>query len=170
VQARGDPADPWSLAVRSWGGQHRGELVQAAAVGQPDPADLPVVATRGDEIGQDELVKRGGSGAEPGRHRVEQARRDHQPAEPQARGQALAGRAGVDDTIGRERLQGAHRLPVVAELPVVVVLDHHPAPPGYVPATARMKRHTQRELVGRGQQRGAGRAGLADDGAHRVNR
>ena len=179
MQPRGDAADVLSLAVlslavlslavRSSAGQHGGEAIPATAVGQLGPADLPVVATRGDELGQGELVKPGGSGGKLGRHRVEQARRNHQPAEPQARGQALAGRAGVDDVIGRERLQRADRLPVVAELSVVVVLDHDAAPRGHLPAAARMKGHAQRELVRRGQQRGVSPAGLTDDGAHRVN-
>ena len=104
------------------------------------------------------------------RHRVQQPRRDDQPAEPQGRDQALARRAGVDDVIGCERLQRAHRLPVVPELPVVVVLDHHPAPARRVPAALRMQGHAQRELVCRGQQRGIGPVGRADHGAAAVDR
>src|ERR1019366_4316792 len=72
VQPRGDAADVLSLAVlslavlslavRSSAGQHGGEAIPATAVGQLGPADLPVVAARGDELGQGELVKPGGAG------------------------------------------------------------------------------------------------------------
>ena len=165
LQAGGDSGDVQALAAH--GG---GQAVPAAPVGEPGPADLPVVAARGDELGQGQLVERGRAGGKLRGHRVEQTRGDDQPAEPQAGGQALAGRPGVDDMIGRERLQCAHRLPVVAELPVVVVLDHHAAPVGDFPAAPRMERHAQRELVRRGQQRRVGPGGLADDGAHAVNR
>src|ERR1039457_959229 len=47
VQPRGDAADVRSLAVGSSAGQHGGEAIPATAVGQPGPADLPVVATCG---------------------------------------------------------------------------------------------------------------------------
>jgi hypothetical protein len=164
VQARGDAGDPLALP-----GQGGGQAVPAAAVGEPGPADLPVVAARGDELGQRQLVERGWPGGEFRRHRLEQPGRDDQPAEPQARRQALAGRASVDDMVGRQRLQRAHRLPVVAELPVVVVLDHHPAPVGHLPAAPRMQRHAQRELVRGGEQRRVRPGGLADDGAHPVD-
>src|SRR5258708_1080185 len=48
---------------------------------------------------------------------------------PQAGRQALAGRPGVDDVLRGERLHGPDRLGVVAEFPVVVVLDEEPAGP-----------------------------------------
>ncbi len=165
MQAGRDSRDLQALTAE--GG---GQAVPAAPVGEPGPADLPVVAARGDELGQGQLVKRGRPGGEFRGHRVEQPRRDDQPADPQAGSQALAGRPGVDDPIGRERLKRAHRLPVVAELPVVVVLDHHAAPVGRLPAAPRVQRHAQRELVRRGQQESVGPGGLADDGAHVVDR
>ena len=103
-------------------------------------------------------------------HRVQQPRRDDQPAQPQRRGQALARRAGVDDVIGGERLQRADRLPVVAELPVVVILDHHPAPAGPRPARRCGCRVTpERELMRRGQQRRVRPVGRADHGAAAVD-
>ncbi len=97
---------------------------------------------------------------------VNQVRRKDQPAQPEPGRQALARGAGVDDVLGSERLHRADRLPVVTELPVVVVLDdqpagpagplhHHGAPPGG-------QRHPERELVRRGQQHGVGAAKLAD--------
>ena len=50
-------------------------------------------------------------------------RRQDEPAEPHRRGERLAGRARVDDALGRQPLQGADRVAVVAVLRVVVVLD-----------------------------------------------
>ena len=164
VQAGRDPGDVPPLAAQ--GGS---QAVAAAAVGEPGPADLPVVAAGVDELGQDELVQPRGARGELGRYRVQQPRRDDQPAEPQRRRQALARRAGVDDVIGRERLQRAHRLPVIAELAVVVVLDHHPAPAGRLPAAAGMQGHAQRELMRRGQQRGVRPGRVADHGAAAVH-
>ena len=52
------------------------------------------------------------------------AGREHHPAEPQTRRQALAGRAHVDDPVGVHALERADGLAVVAELAVVVVLHH----------------------------------------------
>ena len=54
LQARGDSGDVQALAA-----QDGGQAVPAAPVGEPGPADLPVVAARGDELGQGQLVKRG---------------------------------------------------------------------------------------------------------------
>ena len=50
--------------------------------------------------------------------------RSDQPAQPHARGHGLAGGAEVRDDVAVERGQGRHRRHVVAELGVVVVLDH----------------------------------------------
>ena len=52
LQARGDPADVPPPAV-----QCGGQAVAAAAVGEPGAADLPVVTTGIDELGQGELVQ-----------------------------------------------------------------------------------------------------------------
>jgi hypothetical protein len=54
VQARGDAGDLQPPAA-----QGGGQAVPAAPVGEPGPADLPVVAARGDELGQRQLVNRG---------------------------------------------------------------------------------------------------------------
>ena len=95
-------------------------------------------------LGRDELAD----------HRVG----DDQPAQPQPRRQALAGRARVDDVVGRQCLHRADRLPVEPELSVVVVLDDHAArprgPPDERRAAARREGHAERELMGRRQHRG----------------
>ena len=49
-----------------------------------------------------------------------------QPAEPQPRCERLGRRPAVDDDVGGEALQRTDRVAVVAELGVVVVLDHDP--------------------------------------------
>ena len=66
VHARGDPGDPQALTA-----QGGGQAVPAAAVDEPGPADLPVVAARGDELGQGQLVERGRPGGQFRRYRVE---------------------------------------------------------------------------------------------------
>jgi len=165
VQAGRDAGDVPALA-----GHGGGQAVAPAAVDEPGAADLPVIAAGIDELGQGELVQARRDRGELRHHRVKQPRRDHEPAEPQDGGQALAGRAGVDDAVGRERLQRAHRLPVIPELPVVVVLDHKPGPACRFPAALRVEGHAQRELVGRGQQRGVRPGGRRDDGAAAVDR
>src|ERR1700744_421264 len=76
--------------------------------------------------------------------------RPAQPAEPQSRPQALAGRARVDHPAGGQWLQRADRLPVIAELPVVVVLDHQATPVGHLATAARMQPPARGELVSRG--------------------
>ena len=81
--------------------------------------------------------------------RLEQRRRDDEPAEPQRGRERLARRAGVGDAVGFEALQRADRRAVVAVLGVVVVLD------GEGVAVAQP-----------GEQRGAALGG--EDGAGRV--
>jgi hypothetical protein len=160
LQASRDPTRPPSPAAE--GG---GQPVPAAAIAEPGPSDLPVVGAGGDELGQGQLVQAGRPICQPGCHRIEQPRWHNQPAEPQSRSQALAGRPRVDHTTGCERLQGADRLPVITEFPVVVVLDHQAAPAGHLMAAAWMQRRAQRELMRRGQQHCVRIAGRADHGA-----
>jgi hypothetical protein len=52
----------------------------------------------------------------------------HQPAETEGGSEALAGRAGVDDVLGRQRLDGAEP----AEIPVRLDLERYAA--GYTRA------------------------------------
>lgn len=62
----------------------------------------------------------------------------------------------MDDPVRIESLDGAHRLTVVTELPVVVVLQDEPAagtgPVDHGRTPFRVQRTTRRELVGRGEQ------------------
>jgi hypothetical protein len=174
VQAGRDTGDPH---VRGVPVQRGGQPVPAPAVGEPGPAHVPVVGSGRDELGQGQLIERAGLpvGQPLGRGDIaHQVAGQDQPAEAESRGQALAGRAGVDDVIGREALNGADRLAVVAELAVVVVLDDYAAgvagPLDHPGPAPRLQRHPERELVGRGQQDGAGRADLVHRGAAAVNR
>jgi hypothetical protein len=174
VQAGGDAGD---AHARGFPVQRGGQPVPSPAVGEPGPAHVPVVGAGRDELGQGQLVE--GAAVPVGQPLrrddvVDQVAGQHQPPETKSRGQALAGRAGVDDVVGREALHGPDRLAVVAELAVVVVLDDHspgvagpldhPGPP------RRRERHPERELVRRGQEHRAGRADLVDHGAAAVHR
>src|ERR1700728_4128056 len=100
--------------------------VATLPVSEPGPADVPVVGPGGDELGERELREAAGLrirqvlGLGYG---IDQAGWNYQPAQPHSRRQGLTDGAGVDDVLGGQRLQGANRLAVVAELPVVVVLD-----------------------------------------------
>ena len=159
VQARGDAGhpDPGNPVAE------RGDkLVAPPPVGDPGVPDLAVVAAGGDELGERELADhvRAPAGQPRRRHRlVEQPPRHGQPAQVQSGRQGLARRPAVDDVVRRQRLHRAHRVPVVAELAVVVVFHQHRAgaggPLGEQPAARRRERHAERELVCRGQQRGA---------------
>ena len=120
---------------------------------------MPVVAARGEELGQHELVQRGGPGTDAGQLRDDRRHEvlgRHQPGQPHRGRQRLARRAAVDDVVGGQRLHRAERSPVVAELAVVVVLDQNSAA-GAGPLHelgAVLERDAQRELVGRGEQDG----------------
>ena len=61
---------------------------------------------------------------------VDHRRRRDQPAEPEPGREGLARRADVHDAVRRQPLDRADRLPVVAVLRVVVVLDHETTGPG----------------------------------------
>jgi len=76
VQAGRDPGDVPSLAA-----QRGRQAVAAAPVGQAGAADLPVVAAGGDEFSQDQLVQARRARGELRGHRVQEPRRDDQPAE-----------------------------------------------------------------------------------------
>ena len=129
-----------------------------------------------DQLGQRELLEhrrpaRARLGLE---HRLDQRAREHEPRQPQPGRERLARGAGVDDVLGIEALERARGLAVVAELAVVVVLDHDRpalARPGHErrPAGGR-ERRAERELVGGGEQRGVGldrlRAVLVDRHRH----
>ena len=82
---------------------------------------------------------------------VHEMGRQHHPAEPQRGPERLGRRPQVDDMPGRHPLEGAHGLPVVAELPVVVVLDDQPStracPVGERTPPLRVQGHPGRVLV-----------------------
>jgi len=100
-----------------------------------------------------------------GVERVEDRGRRHQPAEPQRRRDRLRRGAEVGHPVPVQAGQGRHRRDVVAELGVVVVLDHdRPAPARGVEQDAAVGgRHhpAERMLVGRSdvRRRDAGQVG-----------
>ena len=117
MQPGGDAADSDGGRVP---GEHGGQSVAPGPVADPALADVPVVGTAVDHVGEHELV----NDARVPVHvlaqvcyRLDQVRRQGKPGQPQARGQGLAGGAGVDDMAGGQSLHRADRLPVVAELP-----------------------------------------------------
>ena len=143
-------------------GQGGDELVAAAAVAQPHRPHLAVVGARGDEFGQGQLVQRARHpvGVPLGRGDLrDEVGRRHHPGEPQAGGQRLAHRAEVDDPLRVEALERADGLTVVAELPVVVVLQDQAAggagPVDDRRAPVRVQRDPGRVLMSRRQQHGA---------------
>jgi hypothetical protein len=111
-------------------GERRDERVAPPPVAGPHPAQMAVELAGFDQPGERELVERGARGVgEPLGldDRLEEPLGQHEPGEPQDGGEGLAGGPGVDDVVRRQRLQSADRSAVVAELAVVVVLDHDTA-------------------------------------------
>ena len=90
---------------------------------------MTVVRARRDELRECQLVQRARPFDVPlGRHDLrDQFLGQHHPGEPETRRQRLARRAEVHHPLRIEALQSAHRLTVVSELPVVVVLQDQPA-------------------------------------------
>ncbi len=89
---------------------------------------MPVVAAALDEARERELVQRRRSAARE--HAalgcwLHEPPREHEPTESQRRRERLARGAQVDDVVGREALQRRERRAVVAELGVVIVVDHN---------------------------------------------
>ena len=141
--------------------------VAAALVAQAGAAKMAVELPPFDEVAEGELADdlvppvldrlRGRQlPGEPGWHQ--------RPAEPQARGEALARRADVGDPLRRQSLEGADAGAVVAVLGVEVVLDDQ----GFVPlrpldqrrAALAAEHATGRELVRRRDDDGPGAAAL----------
>ena len=97
------------------------------------------------------------------RDRLDQRLGDDQPAEAEPGRQDLARGAGVHDAIGAEALDRADRLPVVAELGVVVVLDDRraararpsPRAPPVAPAGGRRRSGTDGRPSRRRHRRGS---------------
>ena len=107
-------------------GERGVEGVAAAAVGGAHAAEVPVELAAVEKVGERELLETGG--ALVGEHlrlgdRVDEHVGEDEPAETKGRGEGLAQRAGVDDSIGVEALERADRVSVVAVFGVVVVFD-----------------------------------------------
>jgi hypothetical protein len=91
------------------------------------------------------------------------------PSQPEGRGQRLAHGADQRDDVGSEELHRPDRIAVVAELGVVVVLDHETAdltsPRHELGAPGGREHVPQRELMGRRHDDGAhvGSRELVDD-------
>ena len=128
VQARRRPDRPDVGHVPRESVQHP---VATRSIRHPQPAQVTVELAVGDEVGERQLVDGGRPEVRDllgARDRVGQRLRDEQPAEPKTRSERLAGTPRVHDAVGRQPLDRADRLAVVAELGVVVVLDDRPAP------------------------------------------
>ncbi len=158
-------------------GQRGQEVVPAAAVAEPGPAELAVVGPRVDQLGQGQLFQH--RGVAVGEvldlpQLVPERAGDGHPGQAQSGGQALGRRAHVDHVLGVEGLQGAHGLAVIAQLAVVVVLyDQAPGGPG--PGHGRgppVRRQggSRRVLVGRGEHDGAHPAQVVEAGSVLVDR
>ena len=102
-----------ALGRRSAGRERRDQRVA------PAPVALAHARGRGGPSAPDRIARRGRAGRARRRgavqracldDRVDQPRRQHEPAEPQPGRERLARRAGVDDVLGRERLERADRL------------------------------------------------------------
>ena len=152
------------------GRQPGDEQVAAAAVAQPAGPDVPVVGMAGDEFRQRELAGHLGEVVVMPLllgHRPDQVIRQHHPAQPERRAEGLGRGADVGDAPRGHALQRAHRLPVVAELPVVVVLDdqavRRPRPFGERVPAGRMQGRPGRVLVG-GSHHDRARAPPGDPG------
>lgn len=94
-------------------------------------------------------------------HAFGQRDRRDRPADPQPGRERLAHRAHQDDPIRLDALQAADGVAVVAELGVVVVLDHEPSgragPADEGRPAGRREHDPGRVLMGRGDQDGLGR-------------
>ena len=122
--------EPGGDAVHDSVGEGLGEGVDerssTGVVSGSHAAQVPVEFTVGEEVSEGELVD--ASRSVVGEQllvadRFEQYGWHDEPAEPQRRGERLAGRAGVDDSVRLETLQRADGGAVVAVVGVVVVLD-----------------------------------------------
>ena len=109
-------------------GQSANQQVTSARVAEAHSTDMPVEATRLDEVGEGQLVKNAYSaagGALGIQDRFEEPWRHREPANAQTRSQCFAGSSRVDDLLRIEPLESPNRLALVAELTVIVVLNQH---------------------------------------------
>ena len=174
VEAGGDAGDPHPERVSFQRGH---QPVSPAAIDEPRSPDVAVVGAGDDELGERELVDRAGVPVRQGLGRadlVDQPPREHKPTQPQARRECLARGPGIDDLFWGQALQRPEWMAVVAELAVVVVLDDQAAgverPLDNLCSPSRRERHSERELVRRGQEHGVSGSELAHPGAALVDR
>jgi hypothetical protein len=113
--------------------QRRLQRVAARAVDRSHAAQVAVLLAAQQEVGERELVDGGGAVVEAELrigHGLDHASRQDHPPQAQAGSERLAGRAAVHDVLGRQALDAADRIAVVAIFGVVVVLHHdRVAPP-----------------------------------------
>ena len=131
-----------------------------------DGAHVPQVTVElaaGEEVGERQLIedRRAAVGQQLGLgDRPDELPGQDQPTEPQARRQRLARRTGVGDAIGVQALDGADGCAVVAELGVVVVLEHQRAralrPCEYRRPRRRRQHAARRPLVRRREDEDVG--------------
>ncbi len=88
-------------------------------------SEVSIEVTCRDEVGECRLIdgRHADAPAARLRHRLDERGRQHEPCDVQTRRERLARSASVDDATRVETLHRTHRLAVVAELTVVVVLD-----------------------------------------------
>ena len=165
-------------------GERGQQCVTAAPVGGAGAAQVAVELPALEERRERELLEH--RRAEVGqplllRHRRAEPRGQRRPAEPQPGRERLRDRVHVHDVLGREALEGADGMAVVAVLGVVVVLDHDRSgaarPRDERRPPRRVEHDAGRELVGgrdehRVRRGGDERAGddpaLVDRDRHRL--
>ena len=152
---------PLTVGLGELVGERLHERVAAGAVAAAHAAQVAVELAALEEVRERLLADP--LGAHVGQvllaaDRLEQRRRDDEPAEPQRGRERLARRAGVGDAVGLEALERADRRAVVAVLGVVVVLDRERvavAQPGEQRGAALAGEHgAGRVLVGGGEDDG----------------
>ena len=153
VQSGSDALD---LQLRQMPGERSDQAVSPPAVHASSAPDVAIVVAAGKELSEGELVEsrrevvKKALGA---LHLIDEMRRNHEPAKAQCRRQCLRHRSDLHHMLGRHTLERTHRLPVVAELGVVVILDDQATVrtrPGDQAATPLAAQHVAgRELMRR---------------------
>jgi hypothetical protein len=138
------------------------EPVTAVSIDRACTAHVSVVLAAVDQSRQHELVERWGEIVQEPLEALgflhEMSRQD-EPAKTERRSKRLRNRAELDDSFWVETLEGAHRLAVVAELGVVVVLGDQGTP---------FACPTEQLAAPHAAQHGAGRELVGGSDEHRV--
>jgi hypothetical protein len=135
--------------------------IAAAAIDKAGVANVAVVLAAADELREGALLERRRADVEqmldPLRL-VDEPLRHDRPGEPERRCECLRGRAEIGDAGVVESLDRSDRFAVVAELGVVVVLDHQRITPAcpveQLAASGAAHDDAGWELVGRGDENG----------------